>query len=122
VGAAGYGVHHPLCQTLVALVGTPHATTNAVVLPHSVRFAATRAPEAIGRLARALGERANPSLAAERVAALSVRGDDHARRARGGRGALEGVVEGVSGRPELDQGPSGRPSEDELRALLRAAL
>lgn len=52
VGATGYSVHHPVCQTLVAGVGTPHAATNAVLLPHSVRFAAPRARRPAGRRAR----------------------------------------------------------------------
>jgi alcohol dehydrogenase class IV len=43
-GATGIAVHHAVCQTIVRTVGTPHAETNAVVLPHSARLVARRAP------------------------------------------------------------------------------
>ena len=38
VGTAGLALHHALCQTLVRELGTPHAETNAVMLPRSVAF------------------------------------------------------------------------------------
>ena len=63
----GPGVHHALCQTIVRVLGTPHAPTNAVMLPHSLRFMAGRAPGPLGRLAGRSGE-------------------DDARRAGGGPG------------------------------------
>ena len=44
VGNAGLAVHHAVCQTIVRTCGTPHAQTNAVMLPHSVRLMSLRAP------------------------------------------------------------------------------
>lgn len=55
IDSAGLGLHHVVCQTLVRICGTPHAQTNAAVLPHALAFLAERAPEAYGRLAEALG-------------------------------------------------------------------
>ena len=64
---AGFAVHHAVCQTIVRVAGTPHAQTNAVMLPHSARLMAGRAPAALGRLcggARRAGSR--PGAAAGR--------------------------------------------------------
>lgn len=124
VGATGYSVHHPVCQTLVAGVGTPHAATNAVLLPHSVRFAAPRAPGPVGRLALALGaERADPELAADLVAALAAHaGPTRLSELGVSCGDIGEVVEAVLGRAELDETPGGHPEERDLRKLLEAAL
>jgi alcohol dehydrogenase class IV len=46
-GSTGIAVHHAICQTLVREAGTPHAETNAVMLPHSARMMEGRAPEAL---------------------------------------------------------------------------
>ncbi len=55
IDSAGFGLHHVVCQTLVRLCGTPHAHTNAAILPHAVALLAARAPKAIEPLASALG-------------------------------------------------------------------
>jgi len=55
IDSAGLGLHHVICQTLVRVCGTPHAETNAAVLPHALAFLAERAPEVYGQLAEALG-------------------------------------------------------------------
>lgn len=44
LGVTGYSLHHALCQTIVRVAGTPHAETNAVILPHVVRLVAQRDP------------------------------------------------------------------------------
>jgi maleylacetate reductase len=50
----GPGLHHKLCHVLGGM-GLPHARTHAVVLPHVLAFNAPGAPEALARVARALG-------------------------------------------------------------------
>jgi len=55
IDSAGLGLHHVICQTLVRICGTPHAETNAAVLPQALAFLAERAPEEYRRLAEALG-------------------------------------------------------------------
>ncbi|MDQ2631659.1 MAG: iron-containing alcohol dehydrogenase [Actinomycetota bacterium] len=55
IDSAGFALHHLICQTLVRVCGTPHAETNAVVLPHALAFLAERAPVPYERLASVLG-------------------------------------------------------------------
>ncbi|MDN5749559.1 MAG: iron-containing alcohol dehydrogenase, partial [Pseudonocardia sp.] len=54
LAAAGTGLHHKLAHVLGGL-GLPHARTHAVVLPHVLAFNAPGAPDALVRIARALG-------------------------------------------------------------------
>jgi alcohol dehydrogenase class IV len=54
IDSAGFGLHHVVCQTLVRFCCTPHAETNAAILPRSVGFLSEQAPEPYGRLAVAL--------------------------------------------------------------------
>jgi maleylacetate reductase len=54
-GAAGMGVHHRICHVLGGTYGLGHGSVNAVILPHVVRYNAAAAPEAIARVAGALG-------------------------------------------------------------------
>jgi alcohol dehydrogenase class IV len=55
IDSAGLGLHHVVCQTLVRLCGTPHAETNAAILPHAIGALAARAPAPFEPLAAALG-------------------------------------------------------------------
>src|SRR5436190_4815356 len=74
VGSAGLAFHHAVCQTVVRLAGTPHAETNAVMLPHSARLMVGRAPGPLGALAGALGDPAeDPAAAPGRIAKLAAR-------------------------------------------------
>src|SRR5215510_2749027 len=52
--ASGTGLQHKLAHVLGGL-GLPHAETHAIILPHVTRFNLAAAPDARGRLARALG-------------------------------------------------------------------
>jgi len=54
-GAVGMGVHHRLCHVLGGTYSLGHGSVNAVILPHAVRYNAEAAPDAIARVARALG-------------------------------------------------------------------
>ena len=55
LGAVGMALHHKLCHTLGGSFNLPHAETHTVVLPHALAFNASAAPEAMRRVARALG-------------------------------------------------------------------
>lgn len=55
LGAVGMALHHKLCHTLGGSFGLPHAETHTVVLPHAAAFNAPAAPEAMARVAHALG-------------------------------------------------------------------
>jgi len=72
VGVAGLCVHHAVCQTIVRVAETPHAATNAVMLPHTVAFMAGRAPREIEALAEALGSSGRDGVA-DTVARLSAK-------------------------------------------------
>ncbi|HEU4410928.1 MAG TPA: maleylacetate reductase [Polyangiaceae bacterium] len=52
---AAMGLHHKLCHTLGGAFDLPHAELHAVVLPHAAAFNREAAPDAMRRLARALG-------------------------------------------------------------------
>jgi alcohol dehydrogenase class IV len=55
LGGAEVALHHKLCHVLGGSFDLPHAETHAIILPHAVAYNAEAAPEAIGRVARALG-------------------------------------------------------------------
>jgi alcohol dehydrogenase class IV len=123
LGSTGYAVHHVLCQSVVRALGTPHAETNAVLLPHVLRLMAPRAPEALGLLAVALGAaHADPERAAERAASLARRAGPTRLRDLGADPAdLPRAAAAAAGRAELARTPDP-PSRTELEALLAAAL
>jgi alcohol dehydrogenase class IV len=55
LGAVSMSLHHKLCHVLGGSFDLPHAETHAIVLPHVVAYNAEAAPEAMRRIARALG-------------------------------------------------------------------
>lgn len=55
LGAVGMALHHKLCHVLGGTLNLPHAETHTAVLPHAVAYNAAAAPEAMRRVARALG-------------------------------------------------------------------
>ena len=114
MGTTGYAVHHVVCQTLVRVAGTPHAETNAVVLPHTVRFIAMRAPNAVERLRRAIGGDVSELAATAGPTTLGELGVDPNQ--------VDAVVEAAAGRPELHNTPGGAPGPERLREFVQSAL
>lgn len=55
LGSVGMSLHHKLCHTLGGTFDLPHAETHTVVLPHAMAYNASAAPEAMARIARAIG-------------------------------------------------------------------
>jgi maleylacetate reductase len=55
LGSVGMALHHKLCHTLGGTFDLPHAETHTVVLPHAAAYNAAAAPQAMARVARALG-------------------------------------------------------------------
>jgi alcohol dehydrogenase class IV len=114
-GQTGYAVHHVVCQTLVRVGATPHAQTNAAVLPHTIRFMRDRAPTQIQELERALGGPDAPERLAARAGVTGL-------RALGFDPVLTGdVVDAALPRPELQNTPDP-PDEAQLRAFVEGAL
>lgn len=118
--AAGLVIHHACCQTLVGVLGTPHAQTNAVMLPRSIAFMADRAADKLGALAGALGE---PDVAAlaRRVAGVAAGAGPTTLADLGVRDAdLDAVVDAVLEHPGFAATP-GAPGRADVRALLESA-
>ncbi len=55
LGATTMGLHHKLCHTLGGSFNLPHAETHTVVLAHALAYNAQAVPQALPRIARALG-------------------------------------------------------------------
>ena len=55
LGAVGMSLHHKLCHTLGGSFNLPHAETHTIVLPHALAYNAPAAPDAMARIAAALG-------------------------------------------------------------------
>jgi maleylacetate reductase len=123
VGATGLAVHHAVCQTIVRVAGTPHAETNAVMLPHFARLMAERVPAAMSKLSLALGDPVgSPGAAGPLIARMAAR-SGHTRLSELGveERHLIDVIEAVQAHPGLKATPSA-PPPDELLCLLHAAL
>jgi alcohol dehydrogenase class IV len=122
-GSTGIAVHHAVCQTIVRTVGAPHAETNAVMLPHSARLMAGRAPGQMVALAEALGDGSgDPEAAAADIARLAAR-SGHSRLSTLGvsEDQLAPVAATALAHPAVANTPEP-PDEEELLAMLRAAL
>jgi alcohol dehydrogenase class IV len=122
-GSTGIAFHHALCQTVVRTAGSPHAETNAVILPHSARLMAGRAPGPMSELAIALGDgTGDPEAAAGDIARLAAR-CGHTRLATLGvtEQQLPTAAAAAVSHPAVALTPDP-PGETELLELLRAAL
>ena len=112
-GSTGIAVHHAICQTIVRTAGTPHAETNAVMLPHSARLMEPRAPEALRAFRNAVGTD---------LAALAARSGQTRLSSLGvSEQQLPGIAEAVAAHPLAANTPDP-PGSEELLALLREAL
>jgi len=116
IDSAGIGLHHLICQTLVRVCGTPHAETNAAILPKAVSSLAERAPGAFEGLAVSL----NTSLSG-----LPQRIEELGRPLRlgtigGDESRLEEAFDAMLKRPELERVP-GVVAREYLVGIVRAA-
>jgi maleylacetate reductase len=115
---AGLALHHALSQTLVRVCGTPHAETNAAVLPVVMEEMASRAPDEIAALASALGT--EPGGIRDRIEQLG-----GGRRGLGELGAerecIEPALDTVMQRGELEAMTPGEVTREDVRRLIEAA-
>lgn len=123
IGTTGLALHHAVCQTIVRTHATPHAETNAVMLPHCASFMADRAPRALGAFARALGDpEGDAESAGDRVAILAaLTGATRLSDLGVSSDALDTLVTAVERHPALPATPEKLTRQD-LRDLLEAAL
>ena len=111
IGCVGFAVHHAVCQTTVRLLGTPHAQTNAVMLPHSAAFVAGRDARALAGVEPAAIARLAARAGVTSLGQLGVTEDQ-----------LDAVVAAVQQHPAIGNTPGGEPTAEELRGLLDRAL
>jgi maleylacetate reductase len=64
LGATTTALHHKLCHILGGAFNLPHSETHTVLLPHATAYNAGGAPDAMERIARALGGGAGAKSAA----------------------------------------------------------
>jgi alcohol dehydrogenase class IV len=122
-GLTGIAVHHALCQTIVRTAGTPHAETNAVMLPHSIRMMSARAPGELADFAQALGDpEGSPRGGAALASKLAAR-CGHTRLSTLGveKEQLDEIAAAAARHPLLGNTPDP-PEEDELVRVLNVAL
>ena len=55
LGSVAMALHHKLCHVLGGSFGLPHADTHAAILPHATAYNSQAAPDAMAKIARALG-------------------------------------------------------------------
>ncbi|HEY2335029.1 MAG TPA: iron-containing alcohol dehydrogenase [Solirubrobacterales bacterium] len=112
-----FALHHVICQTLVRVCGSPHAGTNAAILPRAMAYMAPRAPDNLQPLATAIGTQ--PDAIESRILDLGGSppglGDQGADRSK-----LPDALESMQLRPELAFAPEP-PTRPELEALIDQA-
>ena len=117
IDSGAFALHHVVCQTLARVCGTPHAGTNAAILPRAMAFMASRAPDGLAPLARAL--ESEPTEIESRL--LHLGGNPPGLEALGADPAkLPQALESMMMRPELAFTP-GPPTRADLEKLIQAA-
>jgi alcohol dehydrogenase class IV len=120
LGSVGMALHHKLCHTLGGSFNLPHAEVHTVILPHAMAFNAGAAPQAMQRIARALGRHSAPAglfdLARDNGAAVALR--DIGMREQD----LDRAADLAVANPYWNPRPIGAQQRDEIRALLQRAF
>jgi alcohol dehydrogenase class IV len=116
IDSAGIGLHHLICQTLVRVCDTPHAETNAAILPPALAYLAERAPEPYEGLGAAL--RVDAADLPGRVTQLGR--PPRLGEVGGDESKLDEAIEAMLWRPELTSVP-GPPTDKDLRRLVQSA-
>lgn len=114
IDSAAFGIHHVICQTLVRICGTPHAETNATILPRAMVFMVPRAPDNLAPLAEALGT--DPQAIEPRI--LQLGGNPPGLgQLSADRSKLDQALDSMLMRPELAFTPEP-PTRDDLVQLI----
>jgi alcohol dehydrogenase class IV len=117
IDSAMFGMHHVICQTLVRICGSPHAETNAAILPRVMAFMVPRAPDHLAALAESLST--DPAEIEDRI--LELGGDPAGLGDLGAdRSKLAEALDSMLMRPELAFTPEP-PTRDDLAQLIEAA-
>jgi maleylacetate reductase len=114
IDSGAFAMHHVICQTLVRICGSPHAGTNAAILPRAMAFMVPRAPDGLTPFATAL--ETDPDHIEARILDLGGSppglGDLGADRSK-----LPQALESMLLRPELAFTPEP-PTRDDLEQLI----
>ena len=117
IDSGSFGLHHVICQTLVRICGSPHAETNAVILPCAMAFIAPQAPDNLVSFAAAI--ETDPADIEVRLRELGGNlpglGELGADRSK-----LDQALDSMMIRPELAFTPEP-PTREDLRALVERA-
>jgi maleylacetate reductase len=70
LGAVGMALHHKLCHVLGGTFDLPHAEIHTLILPQAAAYNRDAAPEAMARIARALGAEDAPAALFDLAATL----------------------------------------------------
>lgn len=118
IDSAMFGVHHVICQTLVRVCGSPHAETNAAILPRALALLVVRAPDRLADLAAAI--ETDPEDIEAR--ALQLGGDPAGLGAIGAdRAKLDQALDSMIVRPELAFVPGPPLTKGDLAELVESA-
>ena len=117
IDSAKFSLHHVICQSIVRVMRTPHAETNATILPRALEALIPRAGKKMTALAKALGTRR--AALAERIEELGG-GPRKLSEVGADRSKLELTLDAIQGRDELQMTPDP-PGREELRELIEAA-
>jgi alcohol dehydrogenase class IV len=114
IDSAAFALHHVICQTLVRICGTPHAETNATILPRTMSFMAPRAPNQLTKLGEAIGT----DLSKIEPRILQLGGSPVGLGQLGAdRTKLDEALEAMLARPELAFSPKP-PTREDLQDLI----
>jgi alcohol dehydrogenase class IV len=117
IDSAMFAIHHVVCQTLVRICGTPHAGTNAAILPRAMSFMTPRVPDGLEPLATAL--QTTPGEIEARI--LQLGGNPPGLGQLGGdHDKLPQALESMLLRPELAFTPEP-PTQADLEQLIHSA-
>jgi alcohol dehydrogenase class IV len=112
-----FAIHHVICQTLVRVCGSPHAGTNAAILPRAMACMVPRAPNHLTALAAVIGT--EPNQIEPRI--LELGGNPPGLGAIGAdRSKLDEALDTILARAELGFTPSP-PNRDQLEQLVESA-
>jgi alcohol dehydrogenase class IV len=113
-----FGVHHVICQTLVRVCGSPHAETNAAILPRTLALLVGQAPDRLAGLVAAI--ETDPEDIEARIlqlggnpAGLGTIGANHSK--------LDDALDSMLLRPELTFVPGPSLTKGDLAELVEAA-
>jgi alcohol dehydrogenase class IV len=118
IDSAMFGLHHVVCQSLVRVCGSPHAETNAAILPRALAVLTARTPDRFADLAVAI--ETDPEDIEARV--LQLGGNPAGLAAAGAdRAKLEEAIDAMLLRPELAFVPGPPLTKGDLAELVEPA-